>query len=219
MNDPDINKKEPTEVEEHIPECVEVKLAYDLAAIPVLGYFFYAICYVICCIKLGVDNASNSFWLRKGAKRLWPPGCILLLILLFIVIALIAILPVIIGDDLDARYAASMQNLQTMRSAVAYYYARTGTYPSENLRELYTVPFDFEGKRRTMIRDIPPELISSDDVRPAEQNPPNRKVYNKLGTEGGWFYDPKSGRVSINYNKELDKYWGRPAGQNPSRWE
>jgi hypothetical protein len=99
------------------------------------------------------------------------------------------------------------------------YRARTGTYPGNDLRELYTVRFNEGGREVTYLKEIPLELMSSPKKESADKNPPNRRVYNKLGEEGGWFYDPKTGKVYINYNRPLEKIWGSDLeGQNPSQW-
>jgi type II secretory pathway pseudopilin PulG len=210
------------ELFEHIPECVEVKLAYDLSRIPILGYLFFGVCNLICCIKLGRKNAANSYWLRKGAERLGLNKIKITLFEIIVILSMLAILGVAFmphgHDEMGARYSTTQQNLQALRSAIDTYQARTGTFPSDDLREFNTVPFDIAGRMRTILRDIPPEMISKEDMRPAEQNPPNRRVYNRLGDEGGWFYDPLSGRVFVNYNKPLGEEWGRYAGQNPSTW-
>jgi hypothetical protein len=61
---------------EHIPECVEVKLAYDLSVIPVAGVLFYVILEIMVNRKLGSAVATKSYWLRKGLKRiLLYTGC------------------------------------------------------------------------------------------------------------------------------------------------
>jgi competence protein ComGC len=56
---------------EQAPECIESKLACDLAMIPFLGILFYVIFENIASFKLGSVNASKSYWLREGMRRLW----------------------------------------------------------------------------------------------------------------------------------------------------
>lgn len=60
-----------TKEEEHVPECVEVKLAYDLAVIPVIGVIFFVILFFIIDKKLKYETEAKWFWIKKIQRRLW----------------------------------------------------------------------------------------------------------------------------------------------------
>jgi hypothetical protein len=203
---------------DEIPECVEVKLAYDLSVIPVFGLLFFVVIYFWIRVKNGADLSCESYWLRKGWRRaLIYTGASIILAFVFFA-SYITYLEIFTDTDPESRFTTSQQNLQVLRNAIEIYQAKTGTFPSMDMRELCKVQFTVGRKVGPILTAIPPELISKKDLRPPEMNPPNRKVHNQLGIDGGWFYNPKTGHVRLNYNKMLGSEWGSHKWEIPSLW-
>lgn len=121
-------------------------------------------------------------------------------------------------SERDSRVVTTLENLQTLRLAVSSYVNNTGKLPSADLNEIYTVQSSDSGKKSRQLEAIPPELISVNEARPAKENPANRKVHNVLNSEGGWYYNPQTGKVYVNFNTTLGEDWGKYSGQNPCRW-
>ena len=140
-------------------------------------------------------------------------------ILLFIGLIVYATRPFIInGFHGPERITTTITNLESLRSAISMYYAKTGEYPGNDLRELVTVQFNVGDRKGPYLPEIPPETISLPRGQAIAPNSPSRKVHNKLNSEGGWFYDTITNRISVNYDKVLDNKWEQHAGENPSRW-
>ena len=167
------------------------------------------------------DEASDLLEKSCRAKiqrKTFSYGCAILIcfLLFFFIVSVISMMTVM---DIRTRIATTKTNLESLRSSIDMYISKTKESPSGDLHELTTVKFAVGyNKKDAILPEIPVELISTDEYKPASENPPNRKIYNKLGTEGGWFYDANAGRIHINYNQPLDKWWLPYDGQNPSEW-
>ncbi len=136
----------------------------------------------------------------------------IMLVLMIIAILALALLPNIVGSDRPARIVTTKTNLNTLRSQIQMFRTNENRYPKDDLSDLLTETYKDQGKEKHYLRKMPRELVSSKKG--------NNHVTNTLGTDGGWYYDTKSGEVYVNYNKELGDDWDLSDDdeKNPSKW-
>ncbi|MBU1153006.1 prepilin-type N-terminal cleavage/methylation domain-containing protein [bacterium] len=132
------------------------------------------------------------------------------LIELMIIIAIIGILSVIaipkFVDLVDkAREAATKGNLGALRSAIAIYYGdNEGTYPYRLDKNSYEVdgykypPFAPKYLEEIEYAQGSNYGIPRAYVRRGVENYDPCAVEYTFTNEGGWWYDPKTGRITIN---------------------
>ena len=136
----------------------------------------------------------------------------IMLVLMIIAILALALLPNIVGSDRPARLVTTKTNLNTIRSTIQRFRTNENRYPKDDLSDLLTETFSDAGKVKHYMPKMPRELVSSKKG--------NNHVTNTLGTDGGWYYDIKSGEVYVNYNKELGDDWdlSKDDEKIPSKW-
>ena len=138
---------------------------------------------------------------------------------LMIVVAIIAILaaaliPNFIGFDTEARLASTKTNLNTLRTRLNLFRAKEGKYPTD-LNELLTVTYNDLGVEKPYLDQLPVEMISSSSGDNQMDSQPST---DPLPGDGGWVYLTDKAKVVIDWDKELDKKWGKAEGQTPSNW-
>ena len=136
---------------------------------------------------------------------------------LLIVISIIAILaativPNFIGFDSEARFSASLTNLNTIRTRVSLFRAKEGEYPI-SLGDLMTRTYDDMGVKLPYLDKMPPEMFSS---KTGSGEFVDLAAGEELTGSGGWAYIRDNAKVVINITDPLDKKWGKNEGQVPS---
>lgn len=136
---------------------------------------------------------------------------------LLIVISIIAILaativPNFIGFDSEARFSASLTNLNTIRTRISLYRAKEGEYPV-SLGDLTTKTYNDMGVTLPYLDKLPPEMFSS---KAGDNHAIDLAAGDMLTGEGGWAYYPANAKVVINITEPLDKKWGDNEGQVPA---
>ena len=116
-----------------------------------------------------------------------PTGFTLIEIL--IVISIIAILaatliPNFVGFDAEARVTASKSNLEAIRTRINLFRAKEGKYP-ESLSDLMVTEFMDAGVKKTYLKKIPPELISS---AKGVSHFTDQTSQDESSGDGGWIY-------------------------------
>lgn len=122
------------------------------------------------------------------------------------------LLPQLVDADLPARGVTSQCNLQMIRNAIQLFIIKEERFPDDGLSDLLTETYSVLEVEEHYLSSIPLELISDATGM--------NSVTNTLSTSGGWYYDPKTATVSINYNRDLGPEWDIKTGEekNPSRW-
>jgi hypothetical protein len=114
--------------------------------------------------------------------------------------------------DYNTRYSSTKYNLRELSYAIYNYKELTGISPSSDLHELYSVFLHKNDKYKTLLKAIPREYITGD------KDDNKTQVYTRLGNEGGWYYNPNTGDIRVNYNKPLSSEWVTHEGEIPSDW-
>jgi hypothetical protein len=105
------------------------------------------------------------------------------------------------------RIQGTRSNLQIIREFVAQFKAERGVYPA-SLESME--PFSESGGSDSSLA----EYLSDPNG--------NASTHAVLDGNGGWYYEPMSGRVKVNLLKRVDAYLqayqGKDEGQIPSDW-
>ena len=138
---------------------------------------------------------------------------------LLIVISIIAILaativPNFIGFDAEARLSATLTNLNTLRTRIALFRAKEGSYP-QSLNDLLTKTYDDMGVQQPYLEKMPPELISS---KAGNNNFDDLESKDQFPGDGGWIYIKDKAKIILDISEPLDKKWGGRAGEKPNEW-
>ncbi|MFH0925159.1 MAG: prepilin-type N-terminal cleavage/methylation domain-containing protein [bacterium] len=141
----------------------------------------------------------------------------LLLVLAIMGILMATVITNYIGFDVEARMSVSKSNLETIRTRIMLFRAKTGHYP-ESLEELTKTYYLDAGVKKPYLKEMPFERISPKDGRNSFIDASSQDHQAPITNEGGWVYLRDMAEVKINYNKPLDSKWEGYEGQIPSEW-
>jgi len=155
--------------------------------------------------------------LKQKLRKISLTGFTLIEILIVIsIIAILAatVIPNFVGFDAEARLTATKSNLESIRTRINLFRAKEGRYP-ESLGELVSTHYFDVGVKKTYLKKIPPEMISS---RTGDNEYLDMGSEEFLTGSAGWVYFTDTAEVKVNIQDPLGKKWGEYSEEIPSDW-